>query len=72
MYCPNCKEYSKCGCKSCKDRDNGGNIETWKFDKEKDLIQCPKCFEWSHPDEILEYEYEVYFKNNNQEALEKN
>jgi hypothetical protein len=40
--CPNCKKESKCGCKSCIER-NGFDEETETFDETGELIICPFC-----------------------------
>jgi NMD protein affecting ribosome stability and mRNA decay len=53
--CPNCGKQSKCGCKSCIER-NGFDAETETFDETGELIICPFCKVASHPDHWLDTE----------------
>ena len=58
MLCPNCKEESSCGCKSCQER-------LAKFKRnimEGDTIECPHCGFKSSFDVWLDYEYSQYDK----------
>lgn len=64
MYCPKCKKSSLCGCKSCKYR-NGKfpRLRKDSFTDKGESYKCPYCREKSHPDEVLDAEWELR-KNN--------
>ena len=53
-WCPKCKEYSACGCKSCKKHDS--EVKRGKF-VDGEFIECPHCKEVSFCDSWLDEEY---------------
>lgn len=61
MYCPKCEKLTLCGCGSCKPRRKGmmPRLRTFKFTDNGELFKCPYCRKKSHPDEILDFEWEL-------------
>lgn len=60
MDCPYCKKPSLCGCKSCKNR-NGKypRLRKDSFVENGEIYKCPYCRKKSHPDEILDFEWQL-------------
>lgn len=58
--CPNCKKSSRCGCKSCQDRNKGRLLLLRPQKLKGDTIKCPYCRVTFSYDAWLDEEFRLY------------
>ena len=59
MHCPKCNKTSLCGCKSCIARKGKyPGLRSHTFTDAGEIYKCPYCRKKSHPDEVLDAEYD--------------